>query len=141
MPVTTRVKIWHGLRSALTYNENADHRICPAGKVLDFQRTRTSKGTTYTVYRGHLLDCPRCEGLHAYLSTLADKKAGAKIIEDNGALRFRISMKEKMAEPAAKEIYAQRAIEPEPVWGQWKKNLNMKKLIVHHVINLAPANA
>jgi hypothetical protein len=28
--------------------------------------------------------CQRCEGRHACLPTLADKKVGAKIIEDNG---------------------------------------------------------
>jgi transposase len=114
-------------RSAFTYDETADHFVCPTGKVLDFQRTRTSHGATYAVYRCQLSDCQLCDGRHACLTTVADKKAGAKIIEDNGTLRFRNAMKEKMAEPAAKEIYANRAIEPEPVWGQWKKNLGFRR--------------
>jgi len=114
-------------RNAFTYNEAADHFVCPTGKTLVFQRTRTSKGTTYAIYRSQLSDCQRCEGRHACLSTSADLKAGAKIIEDNGTLRFRNAMKEKMAEPSAKEIYANRAIEPEPVWGQWKKNLGFRR--------------
>jgi transposase len=123
-------------RTAFTYDETADNFICPTGKVLDFQRTRISHGTTYAVYRGKLSDCQRCDGRHACLSTAADKKAGAKIIEDNGTLRFRSAMKEKMAEPSAKAIYANRAIEPEPVWGQWKKNLGFRRFRMRTKISM-----
>lgn len=114
-------------RNAFTYDENANHFVCPTGKCLKFQRERKSKGVTYSVYRGALSDCQRCDARRACLSTAADLRAGAKIIEDDGTLRFRNAMKEKMAEPTAKEIYANRAIEPEPIWGQWKKNLGFRR--------------
>ena len=114
-------------RRAFEYDEDQDHFICPTGKFLDFQRTGTSNETEYAVYRADRNDCQRCDARHACLTTSADKKGGAKIIEDDGTLVFRNAMKEKMSLEKSKRIYAERAIEPEPVWGQIKKNLGIRR--------------
>lgn len=114
-------------RTAFEYDEDQDHFICPTGKFLDFQRTRESQGRQYAIYRADHNDCQRCDASHACLTTAADKKLGAKLIEDDGTLVFRNTMKEKMSLDTAKMIYAERAIEPEPVWGQIKKNLGIRR--------------
>lgn len=114
-------------RSAFEYNESEDHYVCPTGNILDFQRTRNSKGVEYAIYRADHNDCQRCSARHACLTTAADKKAGAKIVEDSGTLVFRNKMKEKMSNDDAKKIYRERAIEPEPVWGQIKKNMGIRR--------------
>jgi len=114
-------------RSAFEYDENEDHFICPTGKALNFQRTRTSGAIEYSIYRADHNDCQKCSGRHSCLLTVADKKAGAKIIEDDGTLSHRNAMKEKMSRAESKRIYAERAIEPEPVWGQMKKNLGIRR--------------
>ena len=114
-------------RNAFEYDKNQNHFVCPTGKFLDYQRTRKSKSATYSIYRAHRDDCQRCDARHACLTTLADKKAGCKIIEDDGALTHRNAMKEKMSLTESKQFYAVRATEPEPVWGQIKKNLGVRR--------------
>ncbi|MDH4198844.1 MAG: IS1182 family transposase [Spirochaetia bacterium] len=112
---------------AFQYDENEDRYICPTGEPLEFFRNRESKGKLYKDYRAAISTCQQCPGRHKCLNTAADLKAGAKIIADDGTLVFRKAMREKMALPESKIIYAERAVEPEPVFGHIKFNLGIRR--------------
>lgn len=112
---------------AFDYDENEDRYVCPAGQSLEFLRTGESDGKLYNVYRAEISACQMCPARQKCLSTKDDLKAGAKIINDDGTLVFRKEMREKMALPESKLIYAERAIEPEPVFGHIKKNLGIRR--------------
>lgn len=117
-------------KDSFDYDENEDHYVCPTGEVLDFLHTKTSKGKDFNVYRADNSKCQLCLGRHHCLTTKEDLKAGAKIIQDNGTLVFRKEMREKMELKTSREIYADRAVEPEPVFGQIKHNLGIRQLKV-----------
>jgi transposase len=112
---------------AFEYDEDEDRYICPTGQPLEFFRTRESKGKFYNDYRADISTCQRCPGRHKCLNTQVDLKAGAKIIADDGTLVFRKEMREKMALPESKIIFAKRAVEPEQVFGHIKFNLGIRR--------------
>jgi len=123
-------------RNSFEYDEDADHFVCPTGKLLDFQRPRSSNGVEYAIYKAALSDCQTCPGRQQCLVTATDKKAGAKIIEVDGFHHDRQSMREKMQRPEAKVIYAERCVEPEPVWGHIKKNLGIRRFRMRSFVSM-----
>jgi hypothetical protein len=59
--------------------------------------------------------------------TKQEKKAGVKIIEDDGNLVYRKEMMEKMSLPESRRIYSNRAKDVEPVFGNIKHNKGIRR--------------
>jgi hypothetical protein len=96
-----------------TYDESTDQYTCPRGEVLTFARATTYRGRRYRIYRCACRDCPQAASCHGT----------SKRTKDLWQRQWSAAEREhlaKMATPAARAIYRQRARTVEPVFGQMK---------------------
>ena len=104
-----------------------DTWLCPQGKELENYGERIQEDKHVTVYTGKLEACVQCVSRPICLTTKADQKNGYRSIVDDGHNISRKEMKEKMSLSEAQEVYKQRAIDVEPVFGQIKYNRNFMR--------------
>ena len=109
------------------YNDENDTWICPQGEELENYGEKIQEGKHITMYTGKLEACLQCPSRTICLTTKLDQKNGYRSVVDDGHNISRKKMKEKMALPEAQEIYKQRAIDVEPVFGQIKYNRNFMR--------------
>ncbi len=101
-------------KSDFLYNEQDDSFTCPQGRVLVLIRTRKDGRTFYQPEKGSCSNCPlrsRC----CNSSKGEDRSISGDV---NEVIRQR--MKQKMQSRQAKEIYKERKVIVEPVFGQIK---------------------
>ena len=109
------------------YNDENDTWLCPQGKELGNYGERIQDNKHFTIYTGNLETCVGCVSRPICLTTKADQRNGYRSIIDDGHNISRKEMKEKMALPESQELYKQRAIDVEPVFGQIKYNRNFMR--------------
>jgi len=99
---------------AFTYNSEQDVFVCPAGHtlVLKSQRDDGKK-----IYQAAQDDCDLCK----YRSRCCGSEKGKpRSIHSDDKEPLRQTMREKMTQETAKEVYKQRKVIVEPVFGQIK---------------------
>jgi hypothetical protein len=101
-------------KSDFLYDEEQDQFICPADQILPLVQM---KKNSRKIYQGNDDICAAC---HYKPRCCQSKKGTARSItgDENEAIRQR--MKQTMETDKAKEIYAQRKVIVEPVFGQIK---------------------
>ena len=120
----------HYSNEDFSYNDENDSWLCPQGKELENYGERIQEDKHVTVYTGKLEACVQCVSRSICLTTKVDQKNGYRSVIDDGYNISRKEMKEKMALPESQEIYKQRAIDVEPVFGQIKYNRNFMRFSV-----------
>ena len=112
------------------YNDENDSWVCPQGEELENYGEKIQAGKHVTIYTGKLETCVRCLSNRTCLTNKTDKRNGYRSVMNDGHNVSRKEMKEKMSLPEAQEIYKQRAIDVEPVFGQIKYNRNFTRFSV-----------
>lgn len=104
----------HLTKSDFIYNEQDDCFICPGGQTLSL-KTKSQNGEK--IYQGSPEVCFSCN----YKSRCCKSKKGeARTIRTDDKEPLRQEMNEKMDQEISKEIYKQRKVIVEPVFGQIK---------------------
>jgi len=107
-------------KSDFTYDTDKDTFTCPAGHTLEL---RNKSGNENKIYQAHSDDCNNC----IYRSRCCKSKKGKpRTITTDGKEVLRQEMVDKMEQESSKEIYKERKIIVEPVFGQIKKNLGFR---------------
>ena len=102
------------MKSDFEYNEHKDCFYCPNGQPLPLKR---ADKTGRRFYQGEAASCAECP----YQARCCESKKGAaRTLTTDGKEPQRNAMREKMAQPQAKEIYKRRKTIVEPVFGQIK---------------------
>lgn len=110
-------------REGFVYDEEKDEFTCPEGKVLKFCRERAIKGLDYRLYRCYrCAGCPRREACHGK----SRYKEIAKRVDDH----LQRAMSAKMAGEEGRSVYRLRKQIIEPVFGNIKANLGMRRLLL-----------
>jgi transposase len=91
--------------SAFTYQAEANHYLCPAGKVLRYEGREMQHGATRYRYRAATADCHACLGR---AQCCPDSRKGRSLVRSEDA-PVMAAFKAKMATEAAQQIYKQRA--------------------------------
>ena len=121
------IKEDHYSNEDFDYNDENDTWICPKGEELENYGEKLQEGKHVTMYTGKLGACLQCPSRAVCLTTKLDQRNGYRSVADDGHNISRKEMKEKMALPEAQEIYKQRGIDVEPVFGQIKYNRNFMR--------------
>ena len=104
----------HLTKSDFIYNEQDDCFICPEGQTLSL-KTKSQNGEK--IYQGSSENCSSCN----YKSRCCKSKKGeARTIRTDEKEPLRQEMNKKMDQETSKEIYKQRKVIVEPVFGQIK---------------------
>jgi len=98
------------------YHEEDDYFICPEGNKLEMV-SNTSEGKK--IYKAKKEDCDNCPMRN---KCCRSKKGEPRIITTDRFEGLRQEMKEKMNLESSKEIYRQRKVIVEPVFGQIKQS-------------------
>ncbi len=102
------------VKADFTYNEQDDCFICPDGQTLSLKSTSKDGEKTY---QGSSETCSVCK----YKSRCCKSKKGeARTISADDKEPLRQEMRKKMELESSKEIYKQRKVIVEPVFGQIK---------------------
>jgi hypothetical protein len=91
--------------SAFTYEAEANHYLCPAGKVRRYEGREMQHGATRYRYRAATADCHACLGR---AQCCPDSRKGRSLVRSEDA-PVMAAFKAKMATEAAQQIYKQRA--------------------------------
>ena len=91
--------------SAFTYRDEANHYLCPAGKVLRYEGREKLHGATRYRYRAATTDCQACRWR---VQCCPGSRKGRSLVRSEDA-PVMAAFKAKMATPAAQQIYKQRA--------------------------------
>ena len=91
--------------SAFTYQAEANHYLCPAGKVLRYEGREQQHGARRYRYRAATADCQACRWR---AQCCPDSRKGRSLVRSEDA-PVMAAFKAKMATPAAQQIYKQRA--------------------------------
>lgn len=113
-----------------SYDSKSDQWICPTGNGLDFARKELREGTTYEIYKSKPVLCMLCPHHKSCLSTKSDKRLGYRSIRTDEYTVYRNDMILKMQTEEAQEFFSRRKVEPEPVFGNMKKNKNFITFLV-----------
>lgn len=108
----------------LSYDQEHDEYVCPMGKHLKFSTQRNIKGLVYRVYR-----CNGCKGCPMIPECKPGKKTKKELyVRIGGEADSR--MHAKMASEEGKLIYRLRKQIIEPVFGNIKWNMGMRRLLL-----------
>lgn len=111
-------------RESFVYDEERDEFTCAEGNVLNFARERTVKGLRYHIYRCYrCAGCPRGQRCHGKSSRY--KEIARRVDE-----RLQQAMSAKMESEEGRAIYRLRKQIVEPVFGNIKANLGMRRLLL-----------
>ena len=102
------------VKADFTYNEQDDCFICPDGQTLPLKSTSKDGEKTY---QGSSKTCSICKYKNRCCKS---KKGEARTISADDKEPLRQEMKKKMELESSKEIYKQRKVIVEPVFGQIK---------------------
>ena len=105
------------------YRPESDDYICPAGKVLTFQRERVHRNILYRIYRCY--KCSGCERMGECHGKSSRYKELWKRVQDG----LHRAMAEKIRSKEGR-IYAQRKQIVEPVFGNIKWNKGIRRLLL-----------
>ncbi|MCX6021091.1 MAG: transposase [Chloroflexi bacterium] len=114
-------------KDRFAYDEEKDAYSCPEGQELSFRGERVRKGQAgVRVYRGNAEVCRRCP---AFGSCTKDGRQGRAIEvgPNDAALRRHRAV---MATEEARRQYRQRKVLPEPVFGEVKERMGMRRLLL-----------
>ena len=129
---TEQTKAWQtnpGKLENWTYEEEEDHWICSAGRMLNF--VRESRSTTDTGYEVRLRtyrsnDCTGCP-----LKAGCTKAEGNREIRVSmEALRYRRQARDKLRSEEGRSLSARRMSEVESVFGQLKNNRGFRRFLL-----------
>ena len=109
----------------LEYDAENDCYKCPMGKVLKFAKERAIKGLTYRVYR-----CCRCTGCAMAAECKGQTKHPIKELYVRVGGEAEDRMRAKMSSKEGKAIYRLRKQIVEPVFGNIKWNMGMRRLLL-----------
>lgn len=114
-----------------TYDEKTDSYICPNEKQLTYQydasrKDRSDYIRTFKVYQCE--DCSNCP--IRSLCTKADEGTHRKLYVNTKWEQQKLYIRQKLSEPKTAEIYRQRKIDVEPVFGFLKANLGFTRFSV-----------
>jgi len=107
-------------KSDFTYDADKDSFVCPAGYTLEL---KNKSGNEKKIYQAHSDDCNKC----IYrIRCCKSKKGEPRTVTTDDKEDLRQEMVDKMEQESSKEIYKERKIIVEPVFGQIKKNLGFR---------------
>ena len=110
----------------LFYNAEHDFLVCPMGQKMTNIYTKKSKTTTGFLQHHCVYQALNCEGCP--MRGLCFKAQGNRRIEINHNLqKLKTKARENLESELGKEIYSERCIEPEPVFGNIKQNKGFKR--------------
>lgn len=112
------------------YDSAANQWICPAGNRLEFARNEEHEGSKYDIYRSKPTLCMLCPHHETCLSTKNDKKLGYRSLRTDEFTLYRTGMILKMQTDEAKKFFSRRKVEPEPVFGNMKRNKAFRNFLV-----------
>lgn len=112
------------------YNENEDHIICPENNILEFYSETITNCKKNTIYKSSPNVCMRCSAHPQCFKTKEDKKRGYRTVIRDEYTDYRKDMIIKMQTDEAKDIYKDRQIEPEPIFGNLKHNKGIRGFMV-----------
>lgn len=101
-------------KSDFVYDEGNDCFHCPGGQRLTL-KSKDKNGSC--IYQGNINTCKSCP---FYNRCCQSKKGQPRTINTDSKENLRQKMKEKMAQVDSKEVYKQRKVIVEPVFGQIK---------------------
>jgi transposase len=120
----------------LFYNDAKDYLVCPMGQHMERMYTykkRTSAGYEQTIAVYEAKNCTGCP-----LRGLCHKGKEDRRVEVNHNLkRLKIKAKEFSESPTGQQLYPQRCIEPEPVFGNLKQNKKFKRFTMRSLPKVA----
>ncbi|MEA3363595.1 MAG: transposase, partial [Thermodesulfobacteriota bacterium] len=102
------------VKADFDYNEKENTFICPGGQTLEMKRENADGTRTYQAEANACKNCPdqkRC---------CKSPKGNARVITSDNKEPLRQQMNRKMEQNDAKDIYKERKIIVEPVFGQIK---------------------
>jgi hypothetical protein len=103
-----------------SYNENEDHYICPAGKVLGYKCNVTLRNNSGKQYRANSRDCVKCHLIEKCIirrdKTKRNPFRALYIIDKKYESNLSAKMREKIDDPAYRELYSRRLQIIEPVF-------------------------
>lgn len=108
----------------LSYDKEQDEYVCPMGKHLKFSTERNIKGLVYRVYR-----CNGCKGC-ALIEQCKPGKKPTKELYVRVDAEADSRMRAKMASEKGESIYRLRKQIVEPVFGNIKWNMGMRRLLL-----------
>ena len=110
----------------LFYNAEHDFLVCPMGQKMTNIYTKKSKTTTGFLQHHCVYQALNCEGCP--MRGLCFKAQGNRRVEINHNLqKLKTKARENLESELGKEIYSERCIEPEPVFGNIKQNKGFKR--------------
>ena len=109
--------------------------VCPAGKELHYEATRTDgNGVSRAHFKGRLLQCRHCPKKHQCMQNPASadhrKGSGRQVtfaLERNRGPSYTDWMKHRVDSPQGKEIYSHRMSVVEPVFGNIGTNKRLNR--------------
>ena len=110
----------------LYYDAVEDFFVCPMGQRMDRIFIKQSETSTGFVQYTRIYEALNCNGCP--MRGQCHKAAGNRKIEVNHTLKqLRLKAKANLENERGKELYPQRCIEPEPVFGNIKQNKGFKR--------------
>jgi len=119
-------------KDVFTYDSESDTYLCPQGQRLSYVREKHDrKGRVARQYRALAVACRACPAFGA--CTRDNKGRSLEIGPDEALLR---EQRRRMAEPAAKAIYAKRKELIEPVFGIMKEQQGARRFLLRGLANV-----
>ena len=111
------------------YNHKEKYYICPNGRKLNFKgrkKSQTESGYPKLIDRYECESCKYCR-----IKKQCTKKKGNRIIERNDRwLRLKNKAQQVLKSEQYKELYKQRSVEVETVFGQFKGNQGYRRFLL-----------
>ena len=108
-------------RDAFVYDDKTDSYLCPAGKRIQYRRSRKHRGVTSRIYGGSAASCGLCKSR----SQCTRKRVRELHISEN--YDYERNMSAKLGTEKGRFVYAQRKCLVEPVFGNMKFNLGFMR--------------
>jgi hypothetical protein len=111
-------------RESFAYDEKTDIYRCPAGERLTYKRERQRNGVIGRIYTASAKKCQGC----LLKQRCTTRKYRELLISE--VYHHEREMKDKLCSEAGREVYRQRKIMVEPVFGNMKFNLGFGRFLL-----------